>query len=117
LAELARRAPDGYKRAEYEEALREVETERRARFLDSARQEYKRRSGRDISAVEDLRHGQSPVLREIPAEPNGKGWKLSEAGEIVSAFYGSRYVVHRDAVDEARRARWRAEREAEASAK
>jgi hypothetical protein len=117
LAELARREPDGYKRAEYERALGEVETERRARFLDRARAEYQRRNGRDIASVEDLLGGKSPVLREIPAEPNGKGWQLSEGGEIVSTFYGSRYVVHRNPIDEERRLKWHAERPAEASAR
>jgi hypothetical protein len=117
LAELARREPEEYKRTEYEQALRAVETERRARFLDHARAEYQRRNGRDIAAVEDLLNGKSPVLREIPAEPNGEGWKLSEAGEIVSTFYDDRYVLHRSPIDEERRLKWRAEREAEAPAK
>jgi len=117
LEELARRAPDDYKRAEYEKALDEIETERRARFLDEARAEYKRRSGRDITALEDLLAGPSPVLRQIPSEPNGWEWKLNETGQIVSTYYGSRYVVHRAAIDEERRARWRAERESEATAK
>jgi hypothetical protein len=117
LAELARRAPDDYKRFEYDEALREVETERRARFLDDARAEYKRRNGRDITAVEDLLRGKSPHLRQIPPEPNGKEWKLSESGEVVSTFYGSRYVVHRNPVDEEQRAHLRDERESEAPAK
>jgi hypothetical protein len=116
LDELARQAPDGYKRAEYEKALDEVETERRARFLDDARREYQRRNGRDITAVGDLLAGPSPVLRQIPAEPNGWEWKLSEAGQIVSTYYGSRYVVHRNPVDEEQRARLRAERESEAPA-
>ena len=117
LEELARRAPDDSKRAEYEKALDEIETERRARFLDEARAEYKRRSGRDITAVEDLLAGPSPVLRQIPSEPNGGEWKLNEADQIVSTHYGSRYVVHRNPVDDERRARWRAERESEETAK
>jgi len=117
LEELARRAPDDSKRAEYEKALDEIETERRARFLDEARAEYKRRSGRDITAVEDLLAGPSPVLRQIPSEPNGGEWRLSEAHQIVSTHYGSRYGVHRNPVDDERRARWRAERESEETAK
>ena len=117
LEELAQGAPDDYKRVEYEKALDEIETERRARFLDAARAEYKRRSGRDTTALEDLLAGPSPVLRQIPSEPNGREWKLNEAGQIVSTYYGSRYVVHRAAFDEERRARWRAERESEATAK
>ena len=117
LEELVRRTPDDYKRAEYEKALDEIETERRARFLDEARAEYKRRSGRDITAVEDLLTGPSPVLRQIPSEPNGGEWKLNEADQIVSTHYGSRYVVHRNPVDDERRARWRVERESEETAK
>jgi len=117
LEELAQRAPDGYTRAEYEKALDEIETERRARFLEQARAEFKWRNSRDITAVEDLLAGPSPVLSQIPAEPNGWEWKLSEAGEIVSTYYGSRYVVHRNPIDEERRARWRDERKSEAAAK
>lgn len=117
LEELARREADGYKRAEYEKALDEVETERRARFLDDARAEYKRRNGRDIAGVGDLLAGRSPVLRQIPPEPNGWEWKLDEAGQIVSTYYGSRYVVHRTPFDAERRAHWRAEHESEATSK
>jgi hypothetical protein len=111
LEELVRRAPDGRARAEYEKALDEVETERRARFLDQARAEYVRLHGKDITSPEDLLAGENPVLRQLPAEPNGWEWTLNERGEIVSTYYGSRYVVHRDPIDEQRRARWRAERE------
>ncbi len=110
LGELIRHAPDGRARAEYEKALDEIETERRARFLDQARAEYVRRNGKDITSPEDLVAGASPVLRQLPAEPNGWEWTLNEKGEIASTYYGSRYVVHRDAVDEQRRARWQAER-------
>jgi hypothetical protein len=117
LEELAGRASDGFARAEYEKALDEIETERRARFLDRARAEYKRRNGRDITRVDDLCAGPGPVLRQLPAEPNGWEWRLNDGGQIVSTYYGSRYVVHRDAVAEKVQARWHARREAEGSGK
>ena len=113
LEELVGHASDGFARAEYEKALDEIETERRARFLDQARVEYRRRNGRDITRLEDLQEGPSPVLRELPAEPNGWEWKLDDRGQIVSTYYGSRYVVHRDAVAEKIQAQWHARREAE----
>lgn len=117
LDELVRRAPDGYARAEYEKALDEVETERRARFLDQARAEYKRRNGKDITDLQDLLAGPSPVLRQLPAEPNGWEWKLNDAGQIVSTYYRSRYVVHRDAVSEELQARWHGARKEEGTEK
>ncbi len=55
LHEMAEQAPDAYRRAEYEKALDEVETEQRARYLDAARAEYLHRFGRDIERVSDLR--------------------------------------------------------------
>lgn len=113
LEELVRRAPDVSVRAEYEKALNEVETERRARFLDQARAEYQRRNGRDIEDVHDLLAGPNPVLRQLPAEPNRFEWKLNDAGQIVSTHFGSRYVVHRDPIAEALHARWHGMRKGE----
>jgi len=106
LEELVRHASNDYERGEYEKALAEIETERRARFLDAARAEYKRRNGKDILDVTDLLAEPSPVLRQLPAEPNGSGWKLDDSGQIVSTHSNSRYVVHRDAVGQALQARW-----------
>jgi len=117
LDELVRRAPEGYARAEYEKALDEVETERRARFLDQARAEYKRRNGKDITDLKDLVAGPSAVLSQLPAEPNGWEWKLNDAGQIVSTYYGSRYVLHRDAVAEELQARWHGTRKEEGTEK
>lgn len=95
LEELARNTPDGFARAEYEKALDEIETERRARFLDGARDEYRKRNGRDIAAVEDLTRGPGAVLRQLPPEPNGWEWSLDPtSGVIVSSFYGARYRPH-----------------------
>jgi hypothetical protein len=116
LAELARTARDEYERAAYEKALDEIQVERAARYLDAARDEYLRRFGRDISRVEDLLARPSPVLRVLPRPHThlpGFEWVLDpETGEIVSSFYGSRYRLHEHPSDVARRARWKALREA-----
>ena len=94
LHEMAQQASDDAERAKFEEALLEVETERRARFLDAARAEYVRRHGRDITAVEDLISG--GVLRALPADPFGEGWQLGETAQIVSKHVRYRYGVKLD---------------------
>ncbi len=118
LADLVRTTDDGYEKAEYSKALDEIETERRARFLDAARTEYWRRNGRDLERVEDLLRGPEPVLPGLPpAHPHFAGWEWvldRESGEIVSSFYGSRYELHFHPRDVARREEWRARRAAEA---
>jgi hypothetical protein len=112
LRELARSSDDEYARAEYEKSLDEIQVERAARFLDTARDEYGRRFGVDITRVEDLLAGPNPVLRVLPrAHPHLDGWAWvlnPESGEIVSSFYGSRYQLHEHPSDRARRARWKA---------
>jgi hypothetical protein len=96
LLELRRNTDDPVARAEYEKALDEIETERRARMLDAARAEFKRRNGRDIRAVSELTAGPDPVLRALPPEIHGWEWVLHETtGEIVSSYYEARYRVHR----------------------
>jgi tetratricopeptide (TPR) repeat protein len=95
LTELVRQSADPDERAEYESALREIETERRARFLDAARAEFVRRHKRDIVSVEEL--VSSGVLRALPPEPFGVGWEVSEStGEIVSSHVRYRYGVKID---------------------
>ena len=95
LSELRRSAPGPEARAEYEKALEEIETERRARALDEARAEYKRRHGKDIEKVEDLVAGRNRVLAELPPELHGWEWILHQtSGEIVSSYYKARYQVH-----------------------
>lgn len=95
LAEMARQAQDDAEREEIETALREIETERRARLLDAARAEYVRRHRRDIAAVGDLVAG--GVLRALPKDPFGAGWEISaETGEIVSKHVRYRYGVKID---------------------
>ncbi len=92
LADLAASSDDPYARAEYEKGLDAIETERRARILDTARAEFQRRTGRDIVRVEELIEGPAPVLREIPPELHGWEWVLDpESGRIVSSWYGGRY--------------------------
>lgn len=113
LVELLDQTEDPYRRAEYEKALDEIETERRARLLDAARARYRERFGRDIEAVEDLLRGERPVVRALPPEPHGWEWVLDpESGEIVSSYLEKRYRLHLQRSDRERIERWQ-EREAE----
>lgn len=106
LQEMAARAPDDSERAAYERALGEIETERRARFLDAARAEFVRRHKRDIARVEDLVVG--GVLRQLPPEPFGASWELdARTGQIVSSKVRYRYGVKIDATNQALLARFR----------
>jgi hypothetical protein len=111
LSELARNAQDEYARAEYLKALDEIETERRARYLDAAREEYWRRHGEDIESVEDLHRGPDPIVPQLPAahpQFDFSRWTLDEtSGQIVSSYYGKRYELHTTPRDDARRERWR----------
>ena len=114
LVELLEQTEDPYRRAEYEKALDEIETERRARVLDAARARYRERFSRDIETVEDLLRGERPVLRRLPPEPHGWEWVLDpESGEIVSSYLEKRYRLHLQRSDRERIERWQ-EREAEA---
>ncbi len=98
LVELARQAPDEFARAEYLKALDEVETERRARVLDAAREKFQQLRGRDITRVEELAPA---VLRSLPAEPHGWEWTLdAESGLIVSSYLGHRYEVRIDGTNQ-----------------
>ncbi len=107
LQELLRSTEDGYRRAEYEKALEEIETERRARFLDQARDVFRRHNGRDIASVEELVHGPNAPLNSLPAEPHGWEWLLEpESGAIVSSYYGWRYQLHLGERDRRRREEW-----------
>jgi len=119
LRELVLSAPDEYSRAEYLKAYDEIETERRARVLDEARVVFWERQGRDIRAPDELWQGPKRVIqRAPPAHPHFPGfvWLLDEASdEIVSSFYRSRYRLHIHPLDAERRARWRAQLEAQKS--
>lgn len=99
LQELVRRAPDEFTKANYLRALDEVETERRARFLDEARAAFQERHGRDIASVGELLEGEAPVLRELPPEPHGARWVIGEEGQIVSSRLRFRYRPKIDAVN------------------
>lgn len=111
LADRVRATQDEFARAELLKALDEVETERRARFLDDARYEFWKRNRRDIDEVGELLAGEDPVLRELPAAHPifpGFEWRIDEEnGEIVSSFYRSRYELHIHPKDEERREKWR----------
>ncbi len=109
LRELHRQTDDPFARAEYEKALDEIETERRARVLDAARAEFERRHGRDIARVEELVTVPPAVLRRLPPEPHGWEWKLdAESGRIVSSYVGHRYSVRIDGTNQKRLERFRA---------
>ncbi len=99
LTELSRGTGDPKAKAQFEKALDEIETERRARYMDQAREEYKKRNGRDIERVEDLLAGPNPVLTELPPEIHGWEWTLHQTtGEIISTYYKARYQVHQSYV-------------------
>jgi len=108
LGELVRQTADPDERAEYASALREIETERRARFLDAARAEYVRRHKRDIASVDELVSG--GVLRVLPKDPFDSGWEISkETGEIVSKHVRYRYGVKIDPASRAMLEKFRAQ--------
>ena len=111
LHELVQHEAEPYARTQYQVALDEIETERRARFLDRTREEFRRRNGRDIRDVGELVRGPRPVLKRLPpAHPILKGWQWRldpETGRIVSSYYENRYRLHVHALDRQRRERWR----------
>ena len=107
LEELLKQTEDPWKIAEYEKALDEIETERRARYLDEARLVYRDRNGRDIEKVEDLTTGRDAVLRELPPELHGWGWVLEPVdGQIVSSYYNRRYHLNLQDIDRQRVESW-----------
>lgn len=110
LQELIAQTEDGFARAEYGKAFDEIETERRARFLDGARAEFRRRHGRDVARVEELWQGPGRVIERPPAaHPHFPDfhWELhEESGEIVSSFYEGRYRLHSHTADLERRRSW-----------
>jgi len=106
LAELVRASEDPQARAQYEAALLEIDTERRARFLDEAQQQFRRRAGRDLARIDELVRGPHAVLERLPDEPHGDVWELTDEGRIVSGRLHRRYepFVHEN--DLRRRQSW-----------
>jgi hypothetical protein len=120
LEELVASTSDPYSEARYLKTLDEIGIEERARFLDSAREEYSKRQGRDIEGISDLLVGPAPVLRELPSAHlhlDGFNWFLdSETGQITSSYYKSRYKLHVPLSDKARQERWQKQRKLEMGA-
>jgi len=110
LLERQRDTKDEVLRAAYQDSLAEIETERRARWLDAARARFREQHGRDIRTPEDLWIGPLRVIdgaRAAHPEHDDARWVLdTEASEIVSSHYGKRYRLHVQAPqDEGRRRR------------
>ncbi len=119
LHQLIEVTEDEYAKASYLKAVDEVDTERRARLLDRARDVYRKQHGRDIASVRDLVEGPRPVLRVLPpAHPFQEDleWILDpESGQIVSALYGARYAPYLKEHRREKRQRWRVEARARES--
>ncbi len=119
LRELLEDTREEDARARLQIALDEIEIEHKARFLDRAREAYRRLSGTDIESVEDLVRGAHPVLDRLPSpEPDaippslsrGSVWMLDpDTDRIVSSYLGARYEVHFSAADRLARKRERYE--------
>lgn len=123
LVELAKNEPDETRRAQYLDALDEIEIERSARILDAARERFRERAGRDIERVDELVRGPHAPLSGLPSpapaaapEPLRRGahWRLDdETGQIVSSYFDRRYVLSFNARDAKRREEWREREQAE----
>ena len=121
LRELVRDTSDEVVRQGYLAGLDEIEIEKKARFLDRAREAHRKLHGQDITRVEDLVSGPNPILNGLPSpEPEslpaslsrGSVWKLDFAtDEIVSTYYGTRYRLHFSPWERAKAEQWAADRE------
>ncbi len=121
LRELIRDTEEESARAEYQNALDEIEIEKKARFLDRAREAFIKLAGRDIMSVDELLAEPHPLLSALPSpEPEslpaalsrGSVWEIDPANErIVSSYYGARYELHFPSREHQRAEQWRAERE------
>ena len=120
LETLIEGARDEYLKAEYLKAYDEIETERRARYLDAARVEFWKRQRRDVREPSELWSGVTRIIRRMPPpHPHfpGFAWVLDpEGNEIVSSFYKTRYRPHIHGTDLEKRARWREQLRAEKAA-
>lgn len=115
VAQMAQDATDDGLRNNYLAALDAIGVERKARFLDAARDRYRELRGHDIDSVTDLLEGASPLLIALPApEPaslpealnRGSRWEIDPDGRIVSSYYGRRYELTFNHFDAERRKRW-----------
>ncbi|MGE4650347.1 MAG: hypothetical protein AAEJ53_05620, partial [Myxococcota bacterium] len=110
LAERLEGSHDEGLRARYRASLAEIETERRARWLDSARDLFRERHGRDIRTPHELWAGALRVIERAPAahpDDADASWQVDEhTGEIVSSHYGKRYRLHMQPQDVARQREW-----------
>lgn len=121
LHELIRNTDDETIRQGYMAALDEIEIEKKARFLDRAREAFNTLNARDIVSVDELVSGPHPMLEKLPdAEPEslpaalrrGSVWRLDlESDEIVSTYYDRRYQLHFASPEQAQAARRSAETE------
>jgi len=121
LLELARNTEDPTVRNGYLAGLDEIEIEKKARYLDHARQAFNELNGRDIMRVDELVTGPHPILSALPSpEPEslppslsrGSVWKLDlESDDIVSTYYGYRYRLHFASVEREKAVRWTEERQ------
>lgn len=109
LGERLRDTHDEALRVAYRESLAEIETERRARWLDAARLRFRERHGRDLRTPDELWTGPLSVVESAPSahpEQQKTFWMLDEeTREIVSSYYGKRYRLHVQARDAAPRQR------------
>jgi hypothetical protein len=120
LVELVRSTQDEVARQGYLAALDEIEVEKKARFLERARDAFNALHGRDIMRVDELVTGPHPILSGLPsAEPESlppslsqdSVWELDlESDAIVSSYYGRRYQLHFASWERAKAERWAAER-------
>ena len=121
LRELLRDAEDESARAEYQNALDEIEIEKKARSLDRTREAFEQLEGRDIMTVDELVSGPHPLLASLPSPepeslPEGlrrdSVWQIDfQSDRIVSTYYGARYELHFPSRERERAVQWREERE------
>ena len=97
IHQLIQQAPNDRASEAYREALYEIEVERRARVLDTARARFVAIHKRDIESVEDLVLVEPRILRRLLPEPRGGDWIVDQySGAIVSSIVGHRYGVKVD---------------------
>jgi len=117
LLEMLSDAQDEEIKLGYISALSEIEIERRARVLDSARASFREIHGRDIHSVDELVSLPNPVLSALPeADPSGmrpssgtaSHWLIdAETDQIVSSYYGRRYRLNFSSDRELRVQEWK----------